>query len=204
MTDIAAAPPPPPMIDPILLDLPTEVATPRLLLRPPRPGDGAALHQAIVESLPELRRFLVSLSWVAAEQTIASAETYCRTACANFIARKDFPFLMFERATGALVGATGLHRTVWSTPRTEVGYWARVSRWGQGFVTEAVNAITGYAAQHIGAVRVDIVTDEANVASRRVAERCGFTLEGILRHERRAPDGTLRNTCLYARFPAKG
>lgn len=204
MTDIAATPPPLPTIDPILLDLPSEIATPRLLLRPPRAGDGNALHRAIVESLPELRRFLVSLPWVAAEQTIASAETYCRTACANFIARKDLPFLMFEKDTGTLVGATGLHRTVWSTPRTEIGYWARVSRWGQGFVTEAVGAVADYAFAHIGAARIDIVTDEANVASRRVAERCGFALEAILRHERRAPDRTLRNTCLYARFPARG
>ncbi len=189
------------MIDPVLLDLPASVETPRLLLRPPRPGDGALLHAAIVESLPELRRFLASLPWVAAEQTIESAETYCRTAHANFLVRKDMPFLLFEKATGVLVGASGLHRTVWNTPKTEIGYWARVSRWGQGFVTEAVSALAEYAFAHVGAVRVEIVTDEANAASRRVAERCGFTLEGTLRHERRAPDGSLRNACLYARFP---
>jgi len=37
-----------------------------------------------------------------------------------------------------------------------------------------------------------------------VAERCGFELEGVLRHERRAPDGSLRNTCIYARLAAAG
>lgn len=189
------------MIDPVLLDLPSTIETPRLLLRSPRPGDGAPLHAAIVESLPELRRFLASLPWVAAEQTVASAELYCRTAHANFLARKDLPFLMVEKATGELAGATGLHRTVWTTPKTEIGYWARVSRWGRGFVTEAVDALTQYAFTQLAAVRVEIVTDEANGASRRVAERCGFVLEGTLRHERRAPDGTLRNACLYARFP---
>ncbi|MFO1413784.1 MAG: GNAT family N-acetyltransferase [Burkholderiales bacterium] len=190
------------MIDPILLDLPTRVETPRLVLRPPRPGDGEALHAAIAESLPELRRFLASLPWVAAEQTVASAETYCRTAHANFLARRDLPFLMLDRASGEVVGATGLHRTVWTTPKTEIGYWVRTSRAGRGFVTEAVGAITDYAFAQLAAVRVEIVTDEANTASRRVAERSGFVLEGTLRHERRAPDGRLRNTCLYARFPA--
>jgi len=66
-------------------------------------------------------------------------------------------------------------------------------------VTEAVNALAEYAFQQIKAVRVELITDEENVSSRRVAERSGFVLEGVLRNERRAPDRTLRNTCVYAR-----
>ncbi|OIQ90797.1 ribosomal-protein-serine acetyltransferase [mine drainage metagenome] len=188
------------MLDPILLDLPPTIETTRLLLRPPQAGDGAALFAAIVESLPELRRFLASLPWVAAEQSIESSEAYCRTAQANFLGRKDFPFLLIEKATGQLVGATGLHRMVWNGPKVEVGYWCRTSQVGKGFIGEAVLALTDYAFKNIGAVRVEIITDEENKASRRLAVRCGFNLEGILRHERRAPDNTLRNTCIYARL----
>jgi len=190
------------MTEPVLLDLPDAVETPRLLLRPPAAGDGPVLHDAIVESLPDLRRFLASLAWVAAEQTLASAEAFCRTAQADFLARRDLPFLMFHKASGRLVGATGLHRTVWATPKTEIGYWCRASMTGQGLVTEAVSALVAYAFEHLRAVRVEILTDEQNAASRRVAERCGFVLEGTLRHERRAPDGSLRNLCIYARLPA--
>ena len=188
------------MTDPVLIDLPTSIETERLLLRPPRAGDGALLHAAIAESLPELRRFLASLPWVAGEQTIESAEAYCRNAQANFLARKDLPFLVLEKATGQIVGATGLHRTVWSTLKTEIGYWGRASRARNGFICEAVAALTDYAFASLRAVRVEIVTDEENGPSRRVAERCRFVLEGILRNERRAPDGTLRNTCIYARI----
>ena len=49
------------MTDPILVDLPSSVATNRLLLRPPQAGDGPLFFAAITESLPELRRFLASL-----------------------------------------------------------------------------------------------------------------------------------------------
>jgi len=89
---------------------------------------------------------------------------------------------------------------VWTTPKTEIGYWARASSGRKGLITEAVMALTDYAVSHIGAVRVEIITDEENLPSRRVAERCQFTLEGILRNERRAPDGSLRNACIYARI----
>ena len=190
------------MSDPVLINLPDTLHTPRLLLRAPRAGDGPALHQAITESLPELREFLASLPWVAGEQSIESAETFARNAQANFIARKDLPYLLFDKASGQLIGASGLHRTVWATPKTEVGYWCRSSMSGRGFVSEAVQALLGLAFDTLNAARVELITDEANAKSRSVAQRRGFVLEGTLRHERRAPDGSLRNTCVYARLPS--
>lgn len=190
------------IIAPVLVDIPDAVASARLDLRTPRAGDGVAFSEALAESLPEMRRFLGSLSWVAREPSVESCETFCRTAHANFLARTDLPFLMFEREGGRLVGAVGLHRPAWATPKFEVGYWCRTSRAGQGFVTEGVEAIAGLAFRQLGAVRLEAITDEENLASRRVAERCGFELEGVLRHERRAPDGSLRNTCVYARLRA--
>ena len=94
----------------------------------------------------------------------------------------------------------GLHRTVWATPKTEVGYWGRVSKARNGYISEAVNRLTSFAFETLKMARVELMTDAENLSSRRVAERCGFMLEGILRHERRAPDDTLRNTCVYARL----
>ena len=188
------------MANPILRDLPASIETARLLMRPPRSGDGAAVHEAIVESLPALRRFLASLPWVAEEQTRESAEVFCRNAESNFLARRDLPFLLLGRESGRLVGACGLHRTNWEVPKTEVGYWVRASESGKGYVTEAVNGLVAFALGVIGAERIEIITDAENLASRRVAERCGFTLEGILRRERRAPQGSLRDTCIYARL----
>ena len=62
-------------------------------------------------------------------------------------------------------------------------------------------ALTSWALEQLGAQRVELVTDEANLASRRVAERSGFVLEGTCRNVQRAPDGTLRSNCIYARLP---
>ena len=190
-----------PAQDPLLLNLPAQIDTPRLLLRVPCAGDGAALHAAVAESLPELRRYLGFLPWLALEPTLALFEARCRSGAAHFIARTDLPFLCFEKTSGLLVGSVGLHRTVWATPKTEVGYWVRTSCAGQGLVSEAVAALTSYAFEHVRAVRVELVTDADNTASRRVAERCGFVLEAHRRSEHRAADGALRDTCVYARWP---
>jgi len=188
------------MTDPLLLELPTSIATERLVIRALGAGDGAAWHDALRESLPELRRFLGWLPWVASQPTPDAAEIQCRTAQANFVLRKDFLFGVFEKSSSRLVGACGLHRPVWTTPKVEVGYWCRTGCTGRGYVGEAVAALVDYAFAQLGAVRVELVTDEENAASRRVAERAGFVLEGVLMHERRAPDDSLRNTCIYARL----
>ncbi len=187
------------MLKPVLLDLPRSIHTERLLLRVPRPGDGVVVHEAVSESLAELRAFLASLPWIAEEPSVELSESFCRNAEANFLARRDLPFLMFDKASNTYLGSAGLHRPDWSIPKLEIGFWCRSSKTGYGYVSEAVEALVRYATQHTGAVRLEIITDEANTRSRRVAERCNFALEGILRNERRAPDGSLRDTCVYAR-----
>ena len=65
-------------------------------------------------------------------------------------------------------------------------------------MSEAVQAITTLAFEHLGARRIVCLADAANLPSRRVAERAGFELEGVMRHERCDPQGGLRDTCLYA------
>lgn len=190
------------MSAPTVINIPAVIETERLVLRHPRAGDGADLYEAIAESLPELRRFLAYLPWAATEQSVESSETFCRTAESNFLARKDLSFLLWEKAETKVVGVTGLHRIDWDTRKAEVGYWCRTSRSRAGLMTEAINALSGLAFANLAFARLELTTDEENLPSRRVAERCGFTLERILRNERRAPDGKLRSTCVYARLPS--
>jgi RimJ/RimL family protein N-acetyltransferase len=183
------------MTPPLLRTIPEQFETKRLLLRVPQAGDGAIVYEAVVESLASLRRFPASLPWVMTEPSVDTSEAYCRLAASSFIVRKDLPFLLLDKATGALVGCASFHRIDWSVPSMEIGYWCRDSRCGQGYITEAVSAM---AFDKLKAERIQILTDEENIASCRVCERAGFTLEGTLRHERKAPDGTLRNTRVYA------
>jgi RimJ/RimL family protein N-acetyltransferase len=168
------------MLDPLLIDVPTTLETQRLTLRAFRAGDGVVLHEALAESITHLREFLWFLPWVAEDPTPETAEIRCRS--------------------GSLLGSVGLHRTDWAVPKTEVGYWVRPSAAGHGFVSEGVQALVDWSLNQLHAQRVELVTDASNTASRRVAERCGFVLEGVLRNVMKAPDGGLRHSCVYARY----
>jgi RimJ/RimL family protein N-acetyltransferase len=188
------------MPDAITFPVPSHLHTRRLLLRAFAVEDAPALHDALRESIDELRRHLWFLPWVAQEQSLASAEARCRTAQANFLVRADLPYLVFSKETGRLVGSVGLHRTDWTVPTTEVGYWVRTSEVGNGYASEALLALTEWALSELRATRVELVTLEQNTGSRAVAEQCGFTLEGVHRNTLRGPGGELMHRYVYAKL----
>ncbi len=182
-------------VEPLLINLPEQLLTPRLSLSPPKPGDGVAVNRAIVESFAELHQWM---PWAAALPSAIESERFAREAAIRYQRREALPLFMRLRDTGEFIGASGMHRIDWTVPRFEIGYWCRTSRVGRGYVSEAVTAITRFAFETLHAARVEIRTDVANSRSFTIAERLGFMLEGILRRDSRTPKGDLRDTRVYA------
>ncbi|MEX0651398.1 MAG: GNAT family protein [Actinomycetota bacterium] len=68
---------------------------------------------------------------------------------------------------------------------------------GHGLGADAVVALTRHLFDDQGAHRVQLTTDVENAAMRRVAERLGYTFEGVLRSFMPGPDGP-RDYAMYA------
>lgn len=187
-------------IDPVLIDVPEHLLTERLLIRPPQRGDGAKLNAAVVASIARLG---VWMPWAQKAPTLDESEAYCRRQRAKFMLREDLTLLLVALDSlggeGEIVGAGGLHRIDWTLRSFEIGYWIRDGFEGKGYVSEAVDAIAAMAFGTLAARRVEIRCDAGNARSARVAERCGFTLEGTLRQDSETPRGEPRDTRVYAR-----
>jgi RimJ/RimL family protein N-acetyltransferase len=63
----------------------------------------------------------------------------------------------------------------------EIGYWLGEPYWGRGIMTEALTAVTLYAIERHQLTRLFALPFAGNVASCRVLEKSGYTLEGRLR-----------------------
>ena len=79
------------------------------------------------------------------------------------------------------------------TYEIELAYLLGREHWGQGFATEAALAIVDHALQTLRPPRLICLFDPRNAASRRVAERVGFTYDrDVLLDGERVPMHSLR------------
>jgi ribosomal-protein-alanine N-acetyltransferase len=104
--------------------------------------------------------------------TLADAEFYIAM-------EGEEKFAVTASGGGRVLGSIGLR---WDREEAtaEIGYWLRADARGNGYMTRAVRLIARHALAS-GADRVQLRADPENVASCRVAEKAGFTREGVLR-----------------------
>jgi RimJ/RimL family protein N-acetyltransferase len=188
---------------PITLPFPARIVGDRVVLRPYVDDDAEALRGAVAESRERLKPWM---PWWETHQHVDETRQFIAGTQAQVLTRKNFVLGIFERESGRLLGGTGLHPAAgaaidWNLRRFETGYWIRTGAEGRGFVTDAVRALTVVAFRDLHANRLEIRCDPANERSWRVAERCGFTLEGTLRNDRLTTDGQVTSTRLYSRVP---
>lgn len=185
------------MMKPVLIDFPSGFYSERLLIRMPMPGDGKAVYKAIQASLNELKPWM---PFAHIEQSEEDIEANIREAHAKFLTREDLRLHIFDRETGEFLASSGLHRINWDVPKFEIGYWIDTRFSGNGYITEAAEAITQFAFNELNAKRVEIRCDSKNIRSRAIPERLGYTLEGILKNDAISADGKgLRDTCIFAK-----
>ena len=94
-------------------------------------------------------------------------------------------YLISSRATGALLGSTGLGFETAS--RASTGYVLAKDAWGHGYATEALLAMVDLARQ-LGVVRLYAICHPEHAASIRVLDKSGFTREGIWRRHSEFPN----------------
>ncbi|RQO57184.1 GNAT family N-acetyltransferase [Paucibacter sp. KBW04] len=189
--------------DPILIQVPERIEGERIILAAPVAGLGPIMAATVCASLDHIKPWM---PWAQTAPTMEDSEAVMRRMQADFIARRELPFQIYSKAADGscaeMLGGTGLHRIDWEVRKFEIGYWIRPSSVGQGFVSEAVRLLTDLAFKQLRARRVEIRMDDRNLASRAVAERCGFEFEGVLRNEALGVDGEPRDTRVYAQIQA--
>ena len=186
--------------DPLLVEMPMPIITPRLLIRPAQSGDGQALAEAKQASWPELQKWM---EWANddTQLTEEKSEIFCRQKQADFILRQDIHLNVFDHAQSRIVASTGLHDIDWKGRVFHTGYWVRSDETGKGYATELTNAMIRYAFGALAANRVYIGHFEGNEASQRVIEKLGFEKEGVTKNSS-VLNGELMTSVHYGRYDA--
>ncbi len=81
----------------------------------------------------------------------------------------------------------------------ELGYWLSEDYWNKGIMTEAILSITNLVFECFDIARIFAEPFSSNIGSRKVLEKAGFQLEGVLRKSV-FKNGAFNDSCLYARL----
>ncbi|MFF5535630.1 GNAT family N-acetyltransferase [Streptomyces cinerochromogenes] len=152
---------------------PVTLTTDRLLLRPVGPADTDAVYAAVQD--PDIQRWTTVPSPYLPEHAIGFTEQVVPDGWSQ---GSMFTFGLFLGG-GELAGMLAL--TMRSLGTAEIGFWAAKEHRGHGYVVEAALAACRWVFTAVGVDRVEWRAEVGNHASRAVAQRAGFTVEGTLR-----------------------
>ena len=145
-------------------------------LRPWRASDAAGLLS--VFSDPDVQRF----SWPHSRAyTLDDAERYLLHQAQARRAGQEVQWAIVDSRTHGLAGGVTLYAVEAEERRACVGYWLAPHARGQGLATQSVSEVARWAFTALGLARLQLTCGPDNHASQAVADRCGFTREGLLR-----------------------
>ncbi|MBT2448399.1 GNAT family N-acetyltransferase [Streptomyces sp. ISL-43] len=172
---------------------PITLTTERLVLRPLAATDTDEVHAACQD--PGIQRWIP----VPVPYGRADAEAFVSRAPAGWQDGSEYNFAVRLGADGPLVACVGVVPS--GAHAHEVGYWTVAGHRGRGYLTEALPAVVRWAFTEIGCVRMVWRAGIGNDASRAVAEKAGFTVEGVQRAAMEHRE-TLRDCWIGAVLPS--
>jgi ribosomal-protein-alanine N-acetyltransferase len=161
-------------IEDIYGDLPT-IETERLRLRKFHKDDAAAIYD--YASNEQVTKYVL---WET-HQSIKDSEAFLAFALNKYDERDVSPWAIELKRNERMIGTVDF---VWWKPKdktAELGYVLSEPYWGQGIMTEAVNALVEFGFNNMELERIQAKCIAENLSSARVMEKAGLIYEGTHR-----------------------
>lgn len=166
--------------------------TPEISLRSWKNENASDLFTLVKSNRLELARWL---PWVPSIREESGSLRFIQRAIEETASDSGLELGIFYQ--DILVGCIGLHELNRAHQKTSIGYWLSASHQGKGIMTAAVRALVDYVFSTLQFNRVEIRAASGNQKSRAIAERLGFTQEGVLR-EAECVQGTFLDSVVYS------
>jgi ribosomal-protein-serine acetyltransferase len=132
--------------------------------------------------------------WAEQPATLESTRAYIRSALEDFVRGRQISTIIAVDGGRRFVGRCGMRINTFAGSG-DIGYWIDRDFEGQGIISRSARALISRCMSELGLTKIDLRTSVENKRSRAVAERLGFTFEGVLpgglRFKRRSDDVAL-------------
>jgi len=167
-----------------------------LIIRPPAVEDAPEAFELIND--PDVRL------WNPARDCpdLETAAAWCRDG-ADWSEGTHATWHAVDRGSLRMVGNVSLFAIDADDRVAKIGYRVLPSARGRGVARQMVDAVTRWAFESRGLMRVQLEHSAHNVASCRVAESAGFVYEGTTRSAYAVPASEVREDChIHGRLPS--
>ena len=108
-----------------------------------------------------------------------------------------FPYVLVDKSNGRLAGFFDMKNIDWSIPKTELGCYIDLDYENKGITTMVMKAFIEICFTEYQFEKIFFRTHTSNLPVHRIAEKCGFKVEGTLRKDYKTTNGELVDLVYY-------
>jgi len=114
--------------------------------------------------------------------------------------RTYFPFIIVDISNNKIAGFLDLKNIDWNIPKSELGLYIHKEYANKGIATKAFHLFCEFCFAEYKFQKLFLRTHHNNSFARRVAERCGFEIEGTIRKDYKTTSGEIIDLIYYGRI----
>ena len=165
------------------------------LIRPLGMNDTADFFSLVDSNRRRLEDFFSGT--VAKNKNIEATSIFIPEMIEKMEQKIHYPFVVTEISTQKLIGYIDIKSIDWNIPKAELGYFIDEHYEGKGIITKALSKIIAYCFDTLQINKLLVRTHEANIGSRKMVEKNGFRVEGIIRNDYITTSGNIVDLMYY-------
>lgn len=150
-----------------------------VVLTPLREADAPALLDLARESREDIYPWM---RWTDGFHSLDGAIAKIAEWLGEWNRQQGYAFAAWDAGSGAMIGGGSLGQFNAKNRFCNLAYWVRTSARGRGIGPTITRGLSRFGFEQLGLLRIEILMEPENTASRRVAEKSGAQREGILRN----------------------
>ncbi|HLP56214.1 MAG TPA: GNAT family N-acetyltransferase [Fluviicola sp.] len=111
-----------------------------------------------------------------------------------------FPYIIVDNSNQKIAGFVDLKNIDWNIPKSEMGLYIDRDYSNRGISTKAFKLFCDFCFDEYGFQKLFLRTHQRNKSARRVAEKCGFEVEGTIRRDYKTTSGEIVDLIYYGKI----
>lgn len=137
---------------------------------------------------------------VSKTQTFEDTRAFLKDITQRATEKTYFPYIIVDTSNNKIAGFLDLKNIDWNIPKSEMGLYIDKDYAHQGISTRAFQLFCDFCFEEYQFKKLFLRTHYNNTFARKVAEKCGFEIEGTIRRDYKTTSGEIVDLIYYGKI----